>query len=75
MEKPIDLLIVETKSNIAKVANESRLPLSILELIFKDLYTQVTKNLNEKVNEDIQAYNKALEEEAKKKEKEEGNKK
>ena len=41
MNKPANLIMEETKENIAKVVNESGLPAFLLEPILKDLYNQV----------------------------------
>lgn len=49
MEKHIDLIVIETKENIAKVANDSQLPLSILQMIFNEIFSQITNNLNAKL--------------------------
>lgn len=41
-KKPIDIIIEETKENVAKALNESQLPVSILGLIMRELSQQIT---------------------------------
>ena len=40
MDKPISMIIRESKSNIVKAINECKLHPSILEIILKDIYTE-----------------------------------
>lgn len=47
MEKPISMIINETKMNLAKVCNDSQLPVYILEPMLKDLFEEA-RMLNEK---------------------------
>ena len=46
MNKPISLLIEETKQGLLHICNESNLHPSILELIVKDLYNEVVRAKN-----------------------------
>lgn len=41
MNKPLAMIIKETKSKLANVCNESELPFVILDLIVKDIYLEV----------------------------------
>lgn len=41
MEKPITLIISETKDKIVTIVNESKLPMFVLDNIFKDFYTDI----------------------------------
>lgn len=46
MEKPIELVIRETRESIVKILNDSKLPSFIVKPIMKDLYMEIT-NLEE----------------------------
>ena len=41
MDKPISMIIKESKTNIIKTINECKLHPSILELILKDIYAEI----------------------------------
>lgn len=41
MNKPISMIINETSEKIVQACNESELPVSILELIIKNIYNEV----------------------------------
>lgn len=41
MEKPITLTISELKNDISKLVNESKLPVFILDNIFREFYSEV----------------------------------
>lgn len=41
-EKQIDLVVEETKESVAKVLNESQLPISVLALVMRELSQQIT---------------------------------
>lgn len=68
MNKPITLVIKETKTKLASVCNESGLPPIILDLIVQGIYSEIhtlaerqtledeaiyTKNIGETKNDDI----------------------
>ena len=68
MNKPITLVIKETKAKLANVCNESGLPPIILDLIVQGIYSEIhtlaerqtledediyTKNIGETKNDDI----------------------
>ena len=63
MEKPISMIINETKMNLARICNESQLPTYILEPILKDLFEEA-RMLNEKqLQQDKMLYQQSLIEE------------
>lgn len=41
-DKSIDIVIEETKENVAKVLNESQLPISVLGMLMRELSQQIT---------------------------------
>lgn len=41
-DKSIDIVIEETKENVAKVLNESHLPVSVLGMLMRELSQQIT---------------------------------
>lgn len=66
MEKPISLILRDTKIEIARICNDSQLPVYLLEPILKDLYLEV-KELNRKQIElDETEYKKSVLEKEKK---------
>lgn len=65
MEKPASLLIQETRNNIINILNESKLHLSILELIMKDIMNDVTNASTKVKNKELEEYNNKVLEEAK----------
>lgn len=40
MEKPFDLKVIDSKKRLSQVINESKLPITVVNLILKDLLTQ-----------------------------------
>ena len=65
MEKPITLVISETKNNIANIVNESKLPMFILDGIFRDLYTEIHTIAIQQEQMERSNYEKSLAEETK----------
>lgn len=65
MEKPASLLIQETRNNILNILNESKLHLSILELIMKDIMNDVTNASTRVKSKELEEYNNKVLEEAK----------
>ena len=63
MEKPISLILRDTKLELANICNNSNLPACLLEPILKELYLEVRdlKNRQEKIDEEL--YNSSLSEE------------
>lgn len=66
MEKTVDLVIEETKMNIAQVINASNLPMCIVTMILKDLYTDCKSLSSEQLIQHQMEYKKAQEEAQKK---------
>lgn len=67
MNKPANLIVEETKVNIAKVINESGLPPFLLEPILKDLYNQVNILKQQELEQSKKQYEDSLKQEEKKK--------
>ena len=67
MNKPANLIMEETKENIAKVVNESGLPAFLLEPILKDLYNQVNILKQQELEQSKKQYEDSLKQEEKKK--------
>lgn len=65
MEKPASLLIEETRHDIINILNESKLHLSILELIMRDIMNDVTNASARVKNKELEEYNNKVLEEAK----------
>ena len=68
MDKPITLVMEETKLSIINIINDSKLPIYIIEPIIKGLYNEISQlslqfSLSEK-----EKYQKSIEENAKNKE-------
>ena len=63
MEKPLSLILKDTKLELANICNNSNLPACLLEPILKELYLEVRdlKNRQEKIDEEL--YNSSLSEE------------
>lgn len=62
MNKPLTLIIKETKEKIATVCNESELPPVILDLIVKDLYSEIHAITEKQTMRDEISYKKSLSE-------------
>lgn len=73
MKKSINIVIEETKQNLANVINNSGLPMGIIELIINDIQGQVINAKNNQLSQEIEEYNKKITEKQKK-EKENKNK-
>ena len=56
MNKPISMIINETKDNIISVISDSKLPACILELILKDLYKEIKDLSDKQLKMDQQEY-------------------
>lgn len=61
MNKPISMVINETRISLADICNESGLPVCILEPIVKDLYEEIKYVSSMQLKQDTEAYNKAQE--------------
>ena len=62
MEKPISIRMEETKKEIVNKINESDLPINVIEIILRELYSAVqTENMKMYI-EDVQKYENFLKE-------------
>lgn len=66
MNKPITMIIKETKNKLANICNESGLPPVILDLIIQGVYSEIHSIVERQTLEEESAYTKALEESSKK---------
>ena len=62
MNKPITMIIKETKKNLINVCNESGLSPAILDLIVQGLYSEVHSLADKQSIEEEMAYARAIEE-------------
>lgn len=62
MDKPISIVIEETKGALANIVNTSGLPISVIKLIFNELNQEVNKVADTKLSQDINAFKAAQEE-------------
>lgn len=60
MNKPISMVINETRISLANVLNTSKLPPCILEMIVKDLYDEARQLSSFQSKQDEENYAKAL---------------
>lgn len=60
MNKPISMVINETRLSLANVLNTSNLPSCILEMIVKDLYDEARHISSVQLKQDEENYTKAL---------------
>ena len=65
MNKPITMVINETKKKIANVCNDSGLSLAVLDLIMQGLYSEIHSLAKRQAMEDEVAYARMLQEAAK----------
>lgn len=56
MNKPISMIIKETKTNIINACNESRLQPAILDLIMREIYSEVRSLAEKQAIEEENAY-------------------
>lgn len=63
MEKPITVLINDTKNAIISILNESNLHPILMEQIMNEIHTEVTNVLNQTIKKEKEEYEKSLEEE------------
>ncbi len=66
MNKPLTLVIKETKKNLANICNESGLPPIVLDLIMQGIYFEIHSLAEKQTAEEEMAYTKMLEETSKK---------
>ena len=62
MNKPISMVINETRISLLKICNESGLPACVLELIVNDLYNDVNRVSENQLNKDKEIYMQAQKE-------------
>ena len=60
MDKPITIIIQETKYKLVEVLNTSNLPPVILEPIVKDIYNEITMLAKRQYEKDLYEYNNQL---------------
>ena len=59
MNKPLTMIIDETKANIANICNESKLPPVILDLIIHGIYSEIHSIVERQTLEEIAEYKKS----------------
>lgn len=62
MNKPLNMIIKETKQKLANVCNESGLPPFILDLIMQGIYSEIHLLAEKQTWEEEQSYMRELEE-------------
>lgn len=65
MNKPITMIVKETKTKLINICNESGLPPIILDLIMQGVYTELHSIAEKQASEEEAAYIKAIKENAK----------
>ena len=65
MEKPIQLVIEETKVAISNAVNNSKLPIYIVEAILKDLYSEARQLSAQTYQKELIKYNEYLKQQKK----------
>lgn len=66
MNKPITMVVNETKRKLVNACNESGLPPVVLDLIIQGLYSDIHSLAERQATEEEAAYARALEENSKK---------
>ena len=61
MNKPLDLQIEETKGRILAAINDSKMPACLIELIVKDIYSEIILIKNNELQKSKEQYEKSLE--------------
>lgn len=61
MNKPLDLQIEETKERILTAINDSKMPACLIELIVKDIYSEIILIKNNELQKSKEQYEKSLE--------------
>jgi hypothetical protein len=56
MEKTANVIIEETKIKIAQAIQDSGLPVSVLDMILKDLYTEIHALAVDVIRKEMQEY-------------------
>ena len=60
MNKPLTVIVKDTKMKLAQICNESGLPPIILDLIIQNLYSEIHSIAEKQTAEDERFYNEAL---------------
>lgn len=63
MEKTISMMINDTKTSLISTINNSKLPISITELIVKDIYQEIKLYADNQLKHDEEQFKNALIEE------------
>lgn len=72
MEKPFDLKVIEVKQELSEVINKSTLPITVVNLILKDLLLETNTYEDQWIERQQSEYESMLAEEQKEKEAEDG---
>lgn len=62
LNKPIQMVMKQMRQDIINTINISQLPMSIVELIVKDIYTDIKAASNVEYTQVVKNYNQQLEE-------------
>lgn len=65
VNKPVNLMLEETKEKLSKIINESGLPAFIVELIIRDIYNQVSFLKQKELEKSKKDYEESLKKEEK----------
>lgn len=60
MNKPISVIIKDTKIKLANICNDSGLPPVILDLIIQGIYSEIHSFANKQIKEDEEAYSRMI---------------
>lgn len=60
INKPLSLILAESRETIVKAINSTGLPMALLELIIKDLYNEINIQSNRELEFEKVEYEKAL---------------
>ena len=65
MNKPLTMIVKETKTKIANICNESGLPPVILDLIMHGIYSEIHSLTEKQTSDEEKAYMEVIEENVK----------
>lgn len=66
MDKPVSILVNETKTKLIQLCNSSNLPPCVLELIIESIYKEIHSLSQNQLHEDELVYLNSIKEDAKK---------
>lgn len=66
MNKPLSMMIKETKQKLVNICNESNLPFSVLDLIVQGIYSEIHSLAERQALEEELTYTKMFEESSEK---------